>query len=109
MAKGQKRSNWQRPIAGPQSPGTSKQVAVFGSSPNVAYQRRSEGRPVTFTCILCGKEQTEYRYPGFLPKYCGDSCSQQAAEERNARRVAQQREKRRNARSQTSSSPDSNL
>jgi len=94
----QKRSNWQRPIAGPQRPGASKQVAIYGSSPNLAYQRRAFARPVTFTCIICGQEKTEYRYPGFHPKYCGDACSAQAAEERNEKRVVQQREKRRKAR-----------
>ncbi len=98
MGEGQKRSNWQRPIAGPQRPGASKQVAIYGSSSEPAYSRRSEAQPVTFTCIKCGKVQTEYRYPGFKPKYCSDICSTQAAEERNDKRVALQREKRRKAR-----------
>lgn len=98
MTEGQKRSNWRRPIAGPQRPGASKQVAVYGSSPKPAYKRRSDAQPVTFTCILCGQEKTEYRYPGFKPLYCSDTCYTQAAEERNEQRVAQQREKRRKAR-----------
>ena len=93
-----KRSNWQRPIAGPVPPGASKQVAVYGGSPHLAYRRRSEARPVTFTCVVCGKVQTEYRYPGFKPKYCSGTCYQQAVEERNEKRVAQQREKRRKER-----------
>ncbi len=93
MTEGQKRSNWQRPIAGPQRPGASKKVAVYGSSPQLAYKRRSDAQPVTFTCIKCGKVKTEYRYPGFQPKYCSDTCYTQAAEERNEKRVAQQCEK----------------
>jgi hypothetical protein len=92
------RNNWHRPIAGPQQPGASHLVGVYGNSSQQAYSRRSEAKPVTFTCIVCGKSKTEYRYPGFKPKYCSDICSNQAAEERNERRVAQQREKRRRAR-----------
>jgi hypothetical protein len=102
------RKNWNRPIAGPQRPGTSKQVAVYGKSSGLAYQRRSEAKPVTFTCVVCHQEKTEYRYPGFQPHYCSDACSDQAAEARNARRVAQQREKRqsaREARIQTKNAP----
>lgn len=100
-----KRSNWERPIAGPQQPDASKEIAVYGSSPTPAYKRSSYARPVTFTCIVCGEEKTEYRYPGFYPKYCGDSCSAQAAEKRNERRVAQQREKRRKAREAQAQKP----
>jgi hypothetical protein len=92
------RNNWKRPIAGPQQPGASKHVAVYGNSSEQAYRRRSTAKPVTFTCIVCGQEKTEYRYPGFKPKYCSDACYYQAAEERNERRVAQQREKRQSAR-----------
>lgn len=92
------RSNWQRSIAGPQQPGASKQVAVYGNSPDLAYHRRSTAQPVTFTCVVCGQARTEYRYPGFQPKYCSASCYAQAAEERNEKRVAQQREKRKKAR-----------
>lgn len=92
------RNNWRRPIAGPQRPGAFKKVAVYGSSPTLAYKRRSEARPVTFTCAVCGQEKTEYRYPGFQPQYCSGACSTQATEERNEKRVAQQREKRRKAR-----------
>lgn len=67
MSEGQKRSNRQRPIAGPQRPGASKQIAVYRNSSQPAYQRCSEAQPVTFTCARCGKVQTEYRYPGFKP------------------------------------------
>jgi hypothetical protein len=92
------RNNWKRPIAGPQQPGASHQVTIYGNSSEPAYRRRSEAKPVTFTCVVCGQEQTEYRYPGFKPKYCSGACSNQAAEERNKRRIAQQREKRQKAR-----------
>lgn len=88
------RNNWDRKIAGPQQPGAAKQVPVFGNSSEPAYSRRSEARLITFCCVVCTKEQTEYRYPGFTPKYCGQGCANQAAAERNERRVAQQREKR---------------
>lgn len=94
----QKRSNWGRPIAGPQRPGASHTVAVYGNSSELAYQRRSEARPTTFTCIMCGEIKTEYRYPGTTPKYCSDTCYAQAAEERNEERVRKQREKRQRAR-----------
>jgi hypothetical protein len=92
------RNNWNRPIAGPQQPGTSHLVGVYGNSSQQAYSRRSEAKPVTFMCVVCGTTKTEYRYPGFKPRYCSDTCSNQAAEERNEQRVAQQREKRRKAR-----------
>ncbi|SRR6266487_339912 len=92
------RNNWNRPIAGPQQPGASHPVVVYGNSSEQAYSRRSKAKPVTFTCVVCGEVKTEYRYPGFKPKYCSDACSNQAAEERNEQRVAQQREKRRKAR-----------
>lgn len=92
------RNNWNRPIAGPQPPGASHQVGVYGNSSQQAYSRRAAAKPVTFTCVVCGTTKTEYRYPGFKPKYCSDKCANQAAEERNERRVAQQREKRRGAR-----------
>jgi hypothetical protein len=93
-----KHSNWHRPIVGPQQPGASKQIAIYGESSQLAYQRRSDARPVTFTCIKCRTIKTEYRYPGFKPKYCSDTCYALAAEERNEKRVTQQREKRRLAR-----------
>src|SRR5262245_50812246 len=96
------RNNWKRPVAGPQQPGASHQVMIYGESPELAYSRRSAAKPITFICVVCGKAKTEYRYPGFKPKYCSDSCSNQAAEERNERRVAQQREKRRKARASRS-------
>jgi hypothetical protein len=92
------RNNWNRPIAGPQQPGASKQVAVYGSSSEQAYSRHAIAKPVTFTCVVCGTTKTEYRYPGKKPKYCSDTCYNQAASERNERRVAQQREKRRKMR-----------
>lgn len=92
------RNNWKRPVAGPQQPGASHHVAVYGNSSQQAYSRRSEAKPVTFTCVVCGRKKTEYRYPGFKPIYCSDACYNQAVEERNKQRVAQQREKRRKAR-----------
>lgn len=100
------RQNWKRPIAGPQQPGTSHRVTIYGSSPDLAYTRRSEAKPVTFTCAICGQEKTEYRYPGFKPMYCSDTCYDQAARARNERRVAQQREKRRKAREAHAQTPD---
>lgn len=99
------RKNWNRPIAGPQQPGASHPVVVYGNSSEQAYNRRSKAKPVTFTCVVCGNVKTEYRYPGFKPKYCSDACSNQAAEERNEQRVAQQREKRRKARGAHTQNP----
>jgi ferredoxin len=92
------RYNWNRPIAGAQRPGARKEVAVYGKSSQLAYSRGSETKLVTYACTVCGQQKTEYRYPGFLPKYCGNACREQAAIARNEKRVAQQREKRRTAR-----------
>lgn len=36
------------------------------------YTRRIKQRGVTFTCVACGREVTEMRYPGPKPKYCLD-------------------------------------
>jgi hypothetical protein len=100
------RRNWNRPLAGPQQPNASKHVAVYGMSDKQAYSRRSTARPVTFVCVICQQETTQYRYPGFQPVYCSDACAGTAAEARNERRVEQQREKRRLAREARMQPPD---
>ncbi|HET8840784.1 MAG TPA: hypothetical protein VFN35_04920 [Ktedonobacteraceae bacterium] len=100
----QKRSNWHRPLAGPQRPGAAKRVGVYGKSQEQAYSRRSEAKPVTFSCVVCGQEKTEYRYPGFRPRYCSDACYSQAVEKRNQERVEKQREKRQREREARQSS-----
>ena len=103
------RSNWQRPIAGAQRPGATKTVAVYGNSREPAYQRRSEAKPVTFTCIVCGREVTEFRYVGFKPKYCGENCRGQAVEKREQERVRKQREKRQKAREARAKAPNQSV
>ncbi len=76
----------------PQSP-EHQAVNVYGQSDMAAYTRTLSTREVVFTCVRCQQEQREWRYPGPLPKYC-PSCKQQVAEEREALRVQNQRERR---------------
>jgi hypothetical protein len=89
-----KRCNWDRSIAGPQRPGATQRIAVYGGSSEPAYSRCISAKPVKYTCAWCGQEKMEYRYPGKKPGYCSEFCRQRAAEERNAQRVKKQREKR---------------
>lgn len=90
------RANWRRPIAGAQAPGTVHPISVYGRSDGSApaYIRREKARLITFVCVVCGTEVTEYRYHGFKPHYCSEACHQKASELQNEARVAKQREKR---------------
>ncbi len=70
-----------------------KQAKKLNAIP--AYQRQLSTRPVTFTCVVCGKGVTQECYPGPTPKYCSDECTATALSARNEERVRKQREKRR--------------
>lgn len=63
----------------------------------VAITRYVEARPVTIVCENCGREVTEERLPGPVPKYC-KTCApivarRKAAERARARYYAMKQER----------------
>jgi hypothetical protein len=68
-------------------------VAVFGQLADVlpydqpVYRRTIQTRPVTFNCQCCGRTVTQQRFPGPIPRYCGDWCRVQAQRARTRERV----------------------
>lgn len=59
-----------------------------------AYVRMVNTRPVTFTCVRCNQEVTQERYPGRLPRYCGDICAGEAERAKTAERTRRYRERK---------------
>ena len=50
-------------------------------------------RPVTFTCIQCGREVTEQRFPSHIPLYCSNpACKREANRRKTRARVAKYRQ-----------------
>lgn len=64
-----------------------------------AYTRTSRERQVRFTCRNCGEEVIEWRFPGPLPWYC-PPCRDLRTQEREAKRVEEQRKRRQEGRVQ---------
>ena len=62
--------------------------------PQVAYQRFVSKRLITFTCVQCTKTVTQWRYPSRGPKYCSDSCRDEAHTEQTRERVRRYRERK---------------
>ena len=68
-------------------------VEVFGQLADVlpydqpVYRRTIQTRPVTFTCQQCRRMVTQQRFPGPVPRYCGDWCRVQAQRARTRERV----------------------
>lgn len=59
-----------------------------------AYQRVIRTRPTTFTCVHCGQTVTQERYPGRLPRYCGELCAGEAERAKTAERTRRYRERK---------------
>ncbi len=62
-----------------------------------AHTRTIHERPITFRCQECGDVVTESRRPGPTPRYC-NPCWPSVQTARNAARVRQHRERRRQER-----------
>ena len=68
-------------------------VEVFGQLADVlpydqpVYCRTIHTRPVSFTCQQCQRTVTQQRFPGPVPRYCGDWCRGQAQRARTRERV----------------------
>ncbi|HYU71237.1 MAG TPA: hypothetical protein VEL31_01035 [Ktedonobacteraceae bacterium] len=69
-------------------------VAKTQKSPRVAYQRMIITREVTFVCVVCEKTVTQQRYPGRLPRYCGEECEDEGRRRKTLERVKQLRARR---------------
>ncbi len=75
-------------------------VEIFGDLADVlpytqpVYRRTIETRPVTFTCEYCVRTVTQQRFPGPVPRYCGDWCRYQAQRIQTWERVRQHRARR---------------
>ncbi len=76
-------------------------VEIFGDVADAlpytqpVYCRTIETRPVTFTCAGCTRTVTQQRFPGPVPRYCGDWCRYQAQRLRTRERVRAHRARRR--------------
>jgi len=76
-------------------------VEIFGDLADVlpytqpVYCRTIETRPVTFTYAECTRTVTQQRFPGPVPRYCGDWCRYQAQRMRTRVRVREHRARRR--------------
>ncbi len=72
-------------------------LEVFGALADVlpynqpVYCRTIATRLVTFTCACCQRTVTQQRFPGPLPRYCGDWCRVQAQRARTRERVRRHR------------------
>ncbi len=71
-----------------------KTVKVYGDTyakqvthPTVAYERTVRTKEVTWVCAQCGKQVKQWRYPGPLPRYCGEECSREAQRDQTRARV----------------------
>jgi len=68
-------------------------VEIFGDLADVlpytqpVYCRTIATRLVTFTCAGCRRTVTQQRFPGPVPRYCGDWCRYQAQRMRTRERV----------------------
>jgi len=75
-------------------------VEIFGQLAAVlpydqpVYRRTIQTRAVTFTCQQCGRTVTQQRFPGPLPRYCGEWCRVQAQRARTRERVQRFRARR---------------
>ncbi len=64
----------------PEDRPTHQIIEIFGDLADVlpytqpVYRRTVHARPVTFTCQWCNRTVTQQRFPGPLPRYCGDAC-----------------------------------
>jgi len=87
-----------RPETPDRLPGPAMRVAVRGATDQVAYTRTVKMRTVTFTCTICGHTVTQRHYPCGQLKYCSEACKAVGAAQRQEKRVAKQRKKRRIAR-----------
>jgi hypothetical protein len=54
-------------------------------------------RNVSFTCQMCGKETTQLRMPGPLPRYCSEICKAAGERAKTRARVARLRERQKQA------------
>ena len=80
-------------------PAASKRIAVpRGKQPRTAYSRTLTTRQVTFTCQQCGKTVSQQRFPGPSPRYCGDTCKQEATRVGTRARVQRFRESKQGVR-----------
>jgi len=76
-------------------------VEIFGDLADVlpytqpVYCRTIETRLVTFTCEGCTRTVTQQRFPGPVPRYCGDWCRYQAQRLRTRERVRRHRARQR--------------
>lgn len=61
-----------------------------------AYQRTIRTRPVAFTCGWCGTGLMQERYPGPRPRYCSDTCQEEARREQSRQRQRRYRERHQN-------------
>ncbi len=72
-------------------------VEIFGAHAeiraydNPVYTRVITTRPVTFTCGVCARTLTQQRFPGPLPRYCGDGCRASARRALTRARVQRHR------------------
>lgn len=64
-----------------------------GATP--AYQRTIHTRPVTFTCTGCRQTVTQQLFPGPTPRYCSETCREEARRQQTLERVRLLRDRRR--------------
>jgi hypothetical protein len=78
-------------------------VEIFGALADVqpydqpVYRRTITTRLVTFTCARCTRTVTQQRFPGPVPRYCGQWCRSQAQRAQTRERVRQHRARHRPA------------
>ena len=88
-----------------------QEVEVFGQAADVlpydrpAFRRRWVTQPLTFTCAQCHRNVTQERYPGPVPRYCGQPCKDASNAARADEIRAKDRDRKRRERARVPTVP----